>query len=283
MAVARIDNHALHYDDTGQGSPVLLLHGLGSTGGEWELVVPELAARHRCIVPDVRGHGRSDKPAGPYSVPLFARDIAALCDQLGVASLHVVGLSMGGMIAFQLAITRPDLVRSLVIINSGPEMVPRTWQAALAVAQRLAVVTLFGPRRFASMLGPRLFPRPDQDARRLAFEETVAANDRSAYRRATFGLIGWSVLDRLDEVICPVLVLGSERDYTSAAAKQLYVDRLGDARLVEIADSGHVANLDQPARVVEETVRFLDEVERRPDEIDQDEDAPGPARGAVAR
>lgn len=281
MAVARIDNHALHYEDTGQGSPVLLLHGLGSTGEEWDLVVPELAARHRCIVPDVRGHGRSDKPAGSYSVPLFARDIAALCDQLGLTSLHVVGLSMGGMIAFQLAVNRPDLVRSLVIINSGPEMVPRTWQAALAVAQRLAVVTLFGPRRFASMLGPRLFPRPDQAERRIAFERTVAANDRSAYRRATFGLIGWSVLDRLDEVACPVLVLGSERDYTSASAKQLYVDRLGDARLVEIADSGHLATLDQPARVLEETARFLGEVELRTDE--DEADALAAARGAVAR
>lgn len=281
MAVARIDNHALHYEDTGQGSPVLLLHGLGSTGEEWDLVVPGLSARHRCIVPDVRGHGRSDKPAGAYSVPLFARDIAALCDQLGLASLHVVGLSMGGMIAFQLAVSRPDLVRSLVIINSGPEMVPRTWRAALAVAQRLAVVTLFGPRRFASMLGPRLFPRPEQAARRIAFEETVAANDRSAYRRATFGLIGWSVLDRLGEVVCPVLVLGSERDYTSVAAKQLYVDRLGDARLVEIADSGHLATLDQPGRVLEETVSFLDEIERRASQAG--EDALVGAREAVAR
>ncbi len=257
---------------------MLLLHGLGSTGEEWELVVPELAARHRCIVPDVRGHGRSDKPPGAYGVPLFARDIAALCDQLGLTSLHVVGLSMGGMIAFQLAVNRPDLVRSMVIINSGPELVPRTWQAALAIAQRLAVVTLFGPRRFASMLGPRLFPRPEQAARRIAFEETVAANDRSAYRRATFGLIGWSVLDRLDEVVCPVLVLGSERDYTSVAAKQRYVDRLGDARLVEIADSGHLATLDQPARVAQETLRFLGEVDRRGDEAGEDAVA-----GAVAR
>jgi pimeloyl-ACP methyl ester carboxylesterase len=281
MAVARIDNHALHYDDRGTGSPVLLLHGLGSTGHEWELVAPGLAARHRCIVPDVRGHGRSDKPAGSYSVPLFARDIAALCDELGLSSLHVLGLSMGGMIAFQLAITRPDLVRSLVIINSGPEMVPRTWQAALAVAQRLAVVTLFGPRRFASMLGPRLFPRPEQADRRIAFEETVAANDRSAYRRATFGLIGWSVLDRLDEVICPVLVLASERDYTTADAKRLYVERLGDARLVEIGDSGHLATLDQPDRVLDETTRFLEDVEGRADEAA--EDARREAQAAVAR
>jgi len=263
MAVARIDNHALHYEDTGSGTPVLLLHGLGSTGHEWELVAPDLAAGHRCIIPDIRGHGRSDKPAGAYGVPLFARDVAALCDQLGLTALHVVGLSMGGMIGFQLAVSRPDLVRSLVVINSGPEMIPRTLRAAVAIAQRLAVVTLFGPRRFAEVLGPRLFPRPDQAARRAAFERTIAANDRSAYRRATIGLIGWSVVDRLSEVACPVLVLASERDYTTAAEKESYVVRLGDARLREIDDSGHLATLDQPGRVIEEVTAFLDEIEGR--------------------
>jgi 3-oxoadipate enol-lactonase len=264
MAVATLEDCVLHYEEAGSGAPVLLLHGLGSTGRDWELVAPALAADRRVLLPDVRGHGRSDKPAGRYGVPLFARDVAALCAALRLPPVHLVGLSMGGMIGFELAASRPDLVRSLVAINSGPEMIPRTLRAAAAIAQRLAVVTLFGPSRFAAVLGPRLFPREDQAALRASFERTVAANDRSAYRRATYGLMGWSVVDRLDAIMCPVLVLGSERDYTSPAAKAAYVRKMRDARLRVIEDSGHLATLDQPGRVVEELTAFLDEVESQP-------------------
>src|SRR5687767_639927 len=145
MAVARVDNHAIHFEEAGSGSAVLLLHGLGTSGHDWDLVAPDIATRHRVIIPDIRGHGRSDKPAGAYGVPLFARDVAALCDQLGLSAIHVVGLSMGGMIGFEMAVSRPDLVRSLVVINSGPEMIPRTLRAAAAIARRLTLVSLFGP------------------------------------------------------------------------------------------------------------------------------------------
>lgn len=251
----------LHFEETGQGAPVLLLHGLGSCGHDFDLVAPRLSLDHRVITVDVRGHGRSGKPAGPYSVPLFARDLVSFCDRLGLAAVHVVGLSMGGMIAFQLALLRPALVRSLVIINSGPDMVPRTVERWLAFTTRLLLLRLLGPRRLAKLIAGKLFPKPEQAQLRQRTVAILGANPPQIYLHATQALIGWTVLDRLSEVRCPVLILASDRDYTPLAAKQEYAARLPDARLEVITDSGHAAPLDQPEQVSEKTRRFFAAVE----------------------
>lgn len=261
MPTIQLQDVSLYFEDLGAGDPVLLLHGLGSSGQDWEHVVPRLAARYRVIVPDVRGHGRSDKPPGPYGVPLFAQDVAALCERLGLTRVHIVGLSMGGMIAFQLAVVRPELVRSLVIVNSGPDMVPRTLRFWLAINTRLGILRLLGrrgPRTLARLLAPKLFPKPEQAELRRRLEDTIGQNDPDVYLRATRGLVGWSVLDRLHEITCPVLVLASEHDYTPLSAKAAYVARLRDARLVEIKDSGHASPMDQPEPIAAAILRFLE-------------------------
>ncbi|NJN45685.1 MAG: alpha/beta fold hydrolase, partial [Candidatus Competibacteraceae bacterium] len=120
MPKQRSGDIELYYEITGQGHPLLFIHGLGSCTEDWEQQVAFFAQRFLVITFDVRGHGRSDKPPDPYSIPLFARDTVGLLDVLGIASAHVVGLSLGGMIAFQLAVDVPRRVDSLVIVNSGP-------------------------------------------------------------------------------------------------------------------------------------------------------------------
>lgn len=262
MPTVQLEGVSLYYEEHGAAGaggspPLLLLHGLGSSSQDWELVTPKLAAQHRVILVDVRGHGRSDKPPGEYSVALFARDVAAFCDRLGLSGLHVIGLSMGGMIAFELVVRRPDLVRSLTIINSGPDMVPRTFQFRAVMATRLLMLRLLGPPALARMIARKLFPKPDQANLRQRTEQRLAQNDRDVYMRATRGLIGWTVLDHLQEIACPVLVLASEGDYTPVAVKQAYVARLRDARLEVVKDSGHAAPADQPDQVVDAILRFL--------------------------
>ena len=126
---------------------------------------------------------------------------------------------MGGMIGFQLAVSRPELVRSLVIINSGPELVPRTLKMKLALALRLVILQVLGPRTFGKVLAPKLFPKPEQAKLRQQMQDTIAANEPGAYLRATRGLIGWSVQDRLPEIKCPVLVLAADRGLYAAVGE----------------------------------------------------------------
>ncbi len=241
---------------------MLLLHGLGSSGADWEALAPRLAERRRVILPDARGHGRSERPAGPYPVTQHAADLAALCDHLGVRSAHVVGLSMGGMTAFQLVVDRPELVRSLVIINSGPDMVPRTLQIKIAFATRIVLHRLLGQRRWARMLARKLFPEAGQAALRQRVEERLAANAPGDYARATRGLMGWSVLDRIGEIDAPALIVSSEHDYTPLSMKRAYAAKMKRARVEELKGSRHAAPADQPEALRVMIEGFLDEVER---------------------
>lgn len=255
MPRLKLGDVALYYEIAGAGDPVLFIHGLGSSTRDWSSQCAVFSTTHRTVAFDVRGHGRSDKPRGPYGVPLFAADTAALIRSLDIAPAHVVGLSMGGMIAFQLAIDAPELVRSLVIVNSGPELILRGWRQRLGWFQRQSVVRLLGMRRMGEMLGKRLLPA--QRALRREFVERWAGNDRHAYYAAMQGLVGWTVTEHLGRIRCPVLVIAADQDYTPVVFKQAYVDRLPHATLKVIPNSRHLTPIDQPAAFNHALAGFL--------------------------
>ena len=104
----------------GEAPPFVLVHGLASNARMWDGVAQALVtAGHTAVTVDLRGHGRSSKPRGPYDVPAVAGDLAALIEQLGVARPVVVGQSWGGNVVLELAARRPDLVRGLVCVDGG--------------------------------------------------------------------------------------------------------------------------------------------------------------------
>jgi len=255
----RVNDVDLAYDIAGQGEPVLLIHGLGSGRHDWDPQMAQLSTRYRVITYDVRGHGDSSKPRGPYNMEQFAEDAAAMIRELALPPVHVVGLSLGGMIAFQLAVDDPELVRSLTIINSGPEVIPRTLRDHLTLRTRLLLTRLLGPARLGKILAKRLFPKPEQDLLRRAFVSRVAQNDPRAYLASTKAILGWSVTDRIGQITCPVLVIAAERDYTPIAAKRAYLGKLQKARLEVIMDSGHATPWDQPRALNAKLLAFLAE------------------------
>lgn len=257
MPVTRLQDLDVYYEMHGAGEPVLLIHGLGSSTEDWAPQVEALAERFHVIAYDVRGHGRTAKPKGRYSVTQFSADAAALITHLGLGAMHVVGLSMGGMIAFQLAADHPDLVRSLVIVNSGPEMILRTWQAKFGIYQRYVIVRLMGMRRMGEMLAGRLLPAPEHVALRELFVERWARNDPGAYLRALSAIVGWSVTHALPRITCPVLVVSADQDYTPVAWKQWYTNMIPNASLVVIPDSHHMMPVERPQPFHDALLPFL--------------------------
>jgi 3-oxoadipate enol-lactonase len=247
----------LYYEIAGQGQAILFIHGLGSSGRDWELQVAFFAKHYQVVTFDVRGHGQSDKPPGPYSVPLFATDTAELITSLGIAPAHVVGISMGGMVAFQLAVSTPDLVKSLVIVNSGPELILRTFKERLAGLQRLLVARLLGMRKMGQVLSKRLFPREEHQELRRTFIERWAGNDKRAYIDSMRAIVGWSVTDRLGAIRCPTLVIAADEDYTPVSLKEAYVAKMPQAELVVIADSRHATPVERPEQFNEALMVFL--------------------------
>jgi pimeloyl-ACP methyl ester carboxylesterase len=236
---------------------VLLLHGLGSCSLDWERQTPALSERYTVITLDVRGHGQSGKPRGPYSMGLFARDVVHVLRELAVGPVHVVGISMGGMIAFQLAVDAPRLVRTLTVINSSPAVVPETVSQWMTVQLRLWLPRLLGLRWFAQRIAAVNFPRPEQEADRRLLAERLASNDPAAYRAATKAIIGWSVADRIGDIPCPALIVSGDHDYTPVSLKQEYAAQMHDARVSVIADSRHVTTHDQPAALNRVLLEFL--------------------------
>jgi pimeloyl-ACP methyl ester carboxylesterase len=120
MPSARVRGTRIHYDIAGQGEPVLLIHGLGSSGADWAMQLLALTPHYRVVVPDLRGSGRSGKPRGPYHVRDFARDLWSLLKQLEIARAHLVGFSLGGAVALEMALERPQGADRLVMINALP-------------------------------------------------------------------------------------------------------------------------------------------------------------------
>ena len=247
----------LYYESMGDGPPVLLIHGLGGRSSDWEYQIPELARSHRVIAMDVRGHGRSAKPHGPYSLKQFAADAVMLLRELEAAPAHVVGLSMGGMIAFQMAVDSPDAVRSLTIVNSGPAMILRKFSQRALIQSRYAIVRLFGMRALAKMVAGPLFPKPEQAALRKKFEDHLAENDPGAYLSSLRAIDGWSVADRIGAIRCPVLVVASDQDYTPVEWKRAYASQIPDARVVVVENSRHAMPIDQADRFNRVVLEFL--------------------------
>lgn len=260
MAIARIRDLDVHYEISHpeRGDPVLCIHGLGSSTEDWEPQIAALAARHTVITYDVRGHGRTGKPRGRYSVKQFAADAAALIEHLEPGPVHVMGISMGGMIGFQLAADFPQLVKSLIIVNSGPEMILRTWKQRIAIYQRFVIVRLMGMRKMGEVLAAALLPNPEQAPQRVTFVERWARNDPGAYLRALRALIGWSVSDRLSDLRCPTLIVAADQDYTPVVYKEYYTKLIPGARLVVVPDSRHMLPVERPGQFNRVVTDFLD-------------------------
>jgi pimeloyl-ACP methyl ester carboxylesterase len=236
----------LYYEIKGEGQPLVFIHGLGSSTRDWEFQVPEFSKSYQVITFDLRGHGQSDKPAGPYSMAMFAADTVGLLQALGVDAAHVVGLSLGGGIAFQLAVDAPTAVKTLSIVNSAPELVVRSFKDQVAIWQRLAIVRVLGMRKMGEVLSQRLFVKPEQDSLRQTFVARWAENDQRAYLAALRAMIGWSVTARLGSIQCPTLVIAADHDYTPVAFKEAYAAKIPRAQFVTIADSRHATPIEQP-------------------------------------
>ncbi len=260
MPYQEINGIRLRYETWGVGeTPLLLLHGLGSSADDWFMQLPAFAPYFQCVAVDLRGHGLSDKPDGPYSVALFAADAAALLTAIGAAPAHVLGLSLGGMVAQQLAIAYPHLVRSLVLINTLPGIWPPSWHIVRVGLRRLSA-----PWRSRTMadqaarVAADLFPRPQQAFLRAQVQARLASNDPEAYRKATLAVAAFRPGRALQRIVCPVLIVAGEKD---RVVPRLYQERLRRAlpaaEFVLIPGVGHASNVEAPDAVNDAVLAFL--------------------------
>jgi len=246
VPIAKVNGVNLHYESGGNGPPLLFIHGLGGSLEDWEAQVAHFQKRFTVIAPDLRGHGRSDKPRGGYSMQVFASDIAMLLNSLRAGPAHIVGLSLGGGVAFQLAVDSPEWVKTLTIVNSGPEMMLRTLKEKFAIWLRFAIINTMGLQKLGEVVGRKLFPNPADEPQLRGFLERYARNEAHAYKAALRAFVGWSVTAQLGTISCPTLIMSADQDYTPVSVKEAYVGKIRGAKLVVIPDSHHAAPSERP-------------------------------------
>jgi pimeloyl-ACP methyl ester carboxylesterase len=258
------DGVRIYYETHGGGLPVVLAYGIGGNATLWAPNVPALAARHRLVLWEPRGHARSDAPEDPACVSFahWVSELGELLDHLGLARAVVGGLSLGGGIATRFALAHPGRVRGLIVADSSSAAGCPLPPEHAAMRARSIEVTLAGGMdamaEFAMAANPNVAGRLALDPR--ARDEIVAMYRMLApigYANALRALLRMDdISGRLHEIAAPTLLLCGDQD-PSLEAMRLVAARIPDARLVLLAPAGHFANRDQPAAFDRAVLDFL--------------------------
>jgi pimeloyl-ACP methyl ester carboxylesterase len=252
----RVNGTRISFVDTGKGAPLLLLHGLGGSHDDWRMQIPEFAARYRVIVPDLRGFGASERRE-PFTIQQHARDLMAVFAALSIERAHVIGLSMGGAVAIELALRAPRAVRSLVLVNTAPGFTLTNWQRRRMAWLRVLVALVLGVKGVARVFGQGVFPAPSQGRLRKRLIRRASHTSRWVYLATLRTLTRWNAESRLAAISAPTLVIGAQHDFTTSEEKRRWCVRIPGARFIEISGSHHHTELDSPERLNRIVLTYL--------------------------
>jgi pimeloyl-ACP methyl ester carboxylesterase len=252
-----LDRHgiAIHYNvsGSGAGAPLLLTHGFSATAAMFSSTVASLSTTRRCIVWDVRGHGRTDYPTDPsaYTVELVTGDMMAILDASEIDRAVLLGHSMGGYLSLEMQRRHPDRVSALVLVGTGPGYRNVESRARWnALCERYAVD--LETKGFDGLPGDADEVRAD--AHRGVSGLILAARGILAQRDA-------GVINALPEVDVPTLIVVGERDTPFRSGSTYMADKIPGARLVVIPGAGHAPMLTHPDQFIPTITEFLAQID----------------------
>lgn len=245
MAKVRVGDIQMYYVEAGAGEPLVLIMGLGGDHLAWGFQLQAFAAAHRVVAFDNRGVGQTDAPDVPYTTRMMAEDARGLMDRLGIERAHVLGVSMGGMIAQELALAHPDRVRSLQLHSTLARTDAYT-RACAAVWQEIRAT--LPPEAAFRAIALWLFAPSSYDARRELIETIVQGALANPYPQSLTGLsrqreavASHDALERLGAIRCPTLVTTAEDDVLiRPGASRALAAAIPGAEFATIPDAGHV-------------------------------------------
>ncbi|MGQ0602235.1 MAG: alpha/beta fold hydrolase [Anaerolineales bacterium] len=261
MPFATINGIQLRYESQGTGTPIVFLHGLGSSAADWALQVPAFAQHHRTLTVDLRAHGQSAY-AGSLIIEQMAADVSGLLTQLEIKQAHIVGLSMGGCVALALGRQHAAQVRSLVLVNTFGRYQPAGWDGIVRGLHRLWLLQFRTVRDVAALVANGLFPLPEQ---KLLYDAAVASlsqNSKVTYWAALHALRRFDARAQLAAIRCPTLVVMGDRDRTvPRAAGERLARNIPGAQSLVVANSGHATPMDQAEVFNAAVLEFVGSVE----------------------
>ena len=261
----------MHLVELGSGPALVFVHGLGGCWQNWLENLPDLARDHRVIALDLPGFGGSEMPAGEISVAGYARIVDGVCGALSIGSAAVVGNSMGGFVAAELALAQPERVERLVLVSAAglhiaelrlDRALDRVRRAERAFARGGGFVAArsqaFARRvRLRRLVLAGVVAHPDLLPAPLVAEQ-VAGAGRPGFMPALRSMASYPLRHRLAQIACPTLIVWGERDRIVPVRDADAFERLiGGARKIVYPDTGHLPMLERPARFNADLREFL--------------------------
>lgn len=255
------------YEIHGEGPPLLLIAGVGYGAWFWHKIVPGLAEHFRVISFDNRGAGASAKPAGPYTVPMMAADTAGLLDALGLRGVAVMGHSLGGFIAQELIVSRPELVDKLILASTnygGTKVYPITPEALEVLTNRQGEPLDLIRRGIGIACAPGFIEKQLEIVQELVnyrFTNPVPPIQYQAQVMAGGGMAALTdeqIEQRMAAIRVPTLILFGEFDRVVPPANaDLMAAKIRGAQVKILSGSGHIFAIEDPAATVEVIQKFL--------------------------
>jgi pimeloyl-ACP methyl ester carboxylesterase len=259
----------IFYESTGDGpETIVFAHGLLWGGDMFAAQVAEFSKRYRCVTFDFRGQGKTPVAESGYGMDELTKDAAALIKSLGLGPVHFAGLSMGGFVAMRLGIRRPDLVRSLILLetSAGPEPPEKIGKyKLLALVGRWLGFGVVASQVMPIMFGQTFVNDPARKAERDHWRKRLIANDRVGVQRALGGVIERAPIeDELGKIAAPTLVIVGDEDVATVPAKAERIrDGIAGAKLVVIPRAGHSSTIEEPQAVNTAIESFLADLSAR--------------------
>jgi 3-oxoadipate enol-lactonase len=252
----------LAYDLRGRGSPLVLIQGVGVGRWGWEPVADRLARHFQVITIDNRGIGASDTPRGHYSTRMMADDVLAVLDHAGIQQASVVGTSLGGMIAQELALAHPERVDKLGLVATipgGPHSRPMPLATTYLFAWAPFMTSQAKLQQFVhTTLGPETLRRRPKVARRLAARKLAHPPSPQAWRAQTEAGMLFNPLGRQRRITQPTLVVqGTADQVVDPGNAEVLAGLVPDARVQRFDGAGHLLYWEQPKRFVRVVTDFL--------------------------
>ncbi|MBI1885890.1 MAG: alpha/beta hydrolase [Chloroflexi bacterium] len=266
MSVVSVNGVDINYREAGEGFPILLIHGYTGNLRNWALAVPAITERYRSISVDLRGHGYSAKPTREedYSLELMAEDVFGVVQELGVEECHVVGHSMGGMVAQHLVLAHPGLARSLVLMDTSgtPPDIERT-QLRAGLGQVLREQGMEGVFDAQLEINPlsRGLPRTPEFLQ--VWKEQFLLTSPEAYVYCSRAMANRRpLLEELSSLTMPTFVICGEKDELLVEPSRQLHAHIKGSELVFIPGSGHTPQIEKSLDFNRVLMEFLTRVDQ---------------------
>jgi pimeloyl-ACP methyl ester carboxylesterase len=244
--------------DQGDHRPIVFIHGLGGQWQNWLENIPRFAEMRRVVALDLPGFGLSEMPSEKISIEFYGRVVAELCERLELAPAVLVGNSMGGFVAAEVAIKRPEIVERLMLLSSaGVSQVDVAKRPTMAVAKAVGLLTtsnlaqlrVVATRPKARHWTLSLVARhPSRLAPDLAFEGMMKGTNKPGFEDALRACLEYDFRDRLPKIGCPTIVVWGEKDMIIPVEDaDRFTELIDGAQKVVFEDTGHVPMIERPA------------------------------------